>query len=73
MTGKWFFPSNSHGKKAGFNDAAIDIFHGDPVSSLVRESIQNSLDAKDSSGGPVRMAFTLSNLDPETRRIPEAL
>jgi len=73
MDRTWYFPSNAFGKKAGFNDAAIDIFHGDPVGSLVRESIQNSLDAADPNSGPVRIAFTLSDLDSESAHIPLGL
>ena len=73
MEKTWYFPSNAFGKKAGFNDAAIDTFHGDPVGSLVRESIQNSLDAADPDSGPVRIAFTLSDLDSESEHIPLGL
>jgi len=61
MTGTWFFPSNAHGQRQGFNDAGIDTFHGDPIGSLVRESIQNSLDAK-TGAGPVRVALTKAHL-----------
>ncbi len=73
MTGTWHFPSNAHGKKPGFNDAGIDIFHEDPVGSLVRESIQNSLDAALSGSQPVRVVFTLSELDGEARQIAQGL
>ncbi len=73
MSGTWYFPSNAHGKKPGFNDAGIDIFHGDPVGSLVRESIQNSLDAAVGKSEPVRVAFTLSELDSETNWVAENL
>ena len=73
MSGVWYFPSNGQGKQQGFNDAGMDIFHEDPVGSLVRESIQNSLDAKDDGVGPVQVVFSLSELDAETRPIADAL
>lgn len=69
MSGTWYFPSNAHGKRPGFNDAGIDLFHGDPVGSLVRESIQNSLDASQDDNRPVRVAFTLDQLDAEGQQI----
>ena len=43
----WNFPLNNGGLETGFNDAAIDTFAGKRLSSLVREVIQNSLDAKE--------------------------
>ncbi len=73
MSGVWHFPTNAHGKRPGFNDAGIDIFHGDPVGSLVRESIQNSLDAKDRHSPLVRVAFTLDEMDAEARQIADGL
>jgi hypothetical protein len=73
MTGVWHFPTNAHGKRPGFNDAGIDIFHGDPVGSLVRESIQNSLDAKHPDSTSVRVAFTLNEMDESSRRIADDL
>jgi len=73
MSGSWHFPSNARGKRQGFNDAGMDIFHEDPVGSLVRESIQNSLDAKRVSDGPVRVVFSLSEFDTETRPIADGL
>lgn len=73
MSGVWHFPTNAHGKRPGFNDAGIDIFHGDPVGSLVRESIQNSLDAQRSDSDLVRVAFTLGEMDNKARAIADDL
>lgn len=73
MSGVWHFPSNQRGKRQGFNDAGMDIFHEDPVGSLVRESIQNSLDAASDLNNPVRVSFSLSEFDNETRPIADAL
>lgn len=73
MSGIWHFPSNARGKRQGFNDAGMDIFHEDPVGSLVRESIQNSLDAKRVSDGPVRVVFSLSEFDSDTRPVADGL
>lgn len=63
MDQKWVFPSNGGGSFQGFNDGAIDQFKHDRIGSFVREAIQNSLDASDSSGKPVKVAFTMHSLD----------
>lgn len=57
----WRFPSNDHGKEDGVNDAGIETFLNKPIESLARESIQNSLDARDKSiDKPVEVHFKLS-------------
>ena len=42
----WQFPPNQEGAEYGFGDAAAAHFRADPISHLVREVIQNSMDAK---------------------------
>lgn len=69
MNQKWVFPSNGGGSFQGFNDGAIDQFKHDRIGSFVREAIQNSLDASDGSGSPVKVAFTMHTL--ESDRCPE--
>ena len=59
----WNFPLNNHGTDTGFNDGAIDTFAGSRLSSIVREVIQNSLDARKSKGEPVRLCFQLERVD----------
>lgn len=73
MAGVWHFPHNGRGRTTGFNDAGIDLFHGDPIGSLVRESIQNSLDAAISPQHTVRVAFTLGSPDIEGQEIATGL
>lgn len=47
----------------GVNDAGIETFSADALSSLVRESIQNSLDAKiDGMDEPVIVDFSMFNI-----------
>ena len=58
----WNFPLNNGGTATGFNDGAIDTFAGNRLSSVVREVIQNSLDARKSSRQPVRLSFELNNV-----------
>lgn len=53
----WHFPPNNDGIAAGANDGAIDAFSGNKLSSIVREAIQNSLDAKLPGSNPVRVQF----------------
>lgn len=58
--GKWRFTSNHNAGETGINDAGIETFSKDFTNSLVRESIQNSLDAKDESiNSPVEVHFNL--------------
>lgn len=60
--GQWRFPSNGGGVAEGFNASSIDLFHGNIVESLVRESIQNSLDASAHPDSAVHVALTLDQL-----------
>ena len=54
----WFFPVADGGTKYGLNDSGVETFLDDTLESLVRESIQNSLDAKNTySNGPVLVEF----------------
>jgi hypothetical protein len=53
LQGKWYFPSNGYGVFNGINDPGITTFTADitgHVNSLVREVIQNSLDAVKDEG-----------------------
>ena len=46
---KWIFPSNNNAEVRGINDAGMQTFAPTMYESIVRESIQNSLDAKKKS------------------------
>lgn len=60
---KWRFVSNQNSTIAGVNDAGIETFSADALSSLVRESIQNSLDAKIAEADdPVVVDFSMFNI-----------
>ena len=58
----WSFPPNNYGVNAGANDGAIDAFAGTRLSSVVREIIQNSLDARRSLDLPVSISFQLDHV-----------
>lgn len=59
----WRFPLNVEGgEKDGFNDSGIAYFVGEPISSLAREVIQNSLDAKVRPDVPVNITFEYIDL-----------
>lgn len=68
LQGKWYFPSNGCGIFNGINDPGITTFTADitgHVNSLVREVIQNSLDAVKDDDRPVVVEFNqfeLSNM-----------
>ena len=61
----WRFPPTNGGRVDGFNDPGIAHFSGTPYSSLARETIQNSLDARDSSDEPVHVSFEMVELSPD--------
>ena len=62
----WSFPPNNHGIAAGPNDGAVDAFAGTRLSSVVREIIQNSLDARKDGDEPVRLNFSIDEVDKKT-------
>jgi len=54
----WYFPKGQFLTKSGLNDSGLETFLDNPLESLVRETIQNSLDAKSPyAKGPVRVKF----------------
>lgn len=53
----WNFPSNNYGQINGISDAGIETFRGALISSLTRETCQNSLDAIKDINEPVRIEF----------------
>ena len=61
----WRFPPTNGGRVDGFNDPGIAYFTGAPLSSLARETIQNSLDARGTLGIPVNVSFELVDLSPK--------
>ena len=60
----WRFPPTGGGQADGFNHSGIAHFSGSPLSSLAREVIQNSLDARDNHEEPVHIDFELIALAP---------
>jgi hypothetical protein len=71
---EWDFPSNGGGETDGFNNSSIDTFIGRRVFSLIRETIQNSMDARANSGKPVKMCFLFDQvLKSEAMGISELL
>ena len=55
----WKFPNLNDGTQEGFNVAALDMFKSERLQALVREMIQNSLDARLDPDRPVEVRFTL--------------
>ena len=56
----WRFPPTNGGQADGFNDPGIAHFNGLPLTSLARETIQNSLDARGTLGTPVHVPLSWS-------------
>lgn len=59
----WDFPSTNGGREDGLNDSGISYFQADPVKSLTREVIQDSLDARLTTGLPAIVVFERKDLD----------
>lgn len=55
----WVFPPTHGGQETGFHDAGIETFSSRPLSSLAREVIQNSLDARDVDDNAVYVSFEI--------------
>lgn len=64
---RWFFADAPVNQDLGPNDAKFEIFKPD-INSLVRESIQNSMDDVDDDSIPVRMSFTIKGFQRSTYR-----
>ena len=62
MTVNWSFPSNNRGQVDGFNASGIAIFAGNLVQSVVREVLQNSLDARHSKDSAVKIRISLAEI-----------
>jgi hypothetical protein len=59
----WEFPSTNGGKEDGLNDSGISYFKANPIKSLTREVIQDSLDARMNMDRPVIVEFEQKNLN----------
>ena len=69
---QWRFVSNQNSTINGINDAGIETFTANMNRSLVRETIQNSLDATlPGFNGPTRVEFSLFQLP--TKDIPDVV
>lgn len=59
QTAKWRFASNGGIEDVGINDAGIETFSINHIDSLVRESIQNSMDAEIDKNKTVEVGFNM--------------
>lgn len=60
---KWRFKGNGYTADVGLDNADMETFKKDVMSSLARELCQNSVDAKNSNiNGPVRMEIKMFNV-----------
>ena len=62
----WKFPPTNGGRVDGFNDPGMAHFSGNPLASLAREIIQNSLDARDpmtADGLSVHVSFEIQEIE----------
>lgn len=61
----WELPSTNGGREDGLNDSGISYFQANPVKSLTREVIQDSLDARKNTSKPSIVEFKRKDLDKE--------
>ena len=59
---KWTFAESLGGQDIGPNDALVEFFKKIPYESLVRESIQNSIDARLDMSKPVKVSFKFKTM-----------
>lgn len=59
---KWYFKPEG-GRDVGPNDPVDEKFKGQPYYSIVRESIQNSLDAVEDDNKPVKVEFSFFDIN----------
>ncbi|HMG83712.1 MAG TPA: hypothetical protein VK559_11800 [Ferruginibacter sp.] len=57
----WHFVSTGGGDEDGINNSKIEYFSGDYNYYLARETIQNSIDARNDKSQPVEVIFKLNN------------
>lgn len=62
---QWHFAPQKGGREDGPNDAMMQNFKSKPYQSLVREAVQNSLDAILNQNKPVRVRIVAGNLASE--------
>ena len=62
----WQFPRNDSNETEGPNDGGITHFTANRSANVIRESIQNSLDARDDESKPVIVEIALTSLPPES-------
>ena len=62
MTANWIFPESGTMHRTGIGESGIEAFGVSPVTSLVREICQNSLDAVNDKTEPVRVEFRYFNI-----------
>lgn len=64
----WNFPATIGGSIKSYSNAGLETFRGNPLKSLTREIIQNSLDAVRNPEQPVIVEF--SDFEIESERFP---
>lgn len=60
---KWYFADQPNVQEVGPNNAMEQSFKNHPYAALVRESIQNSLDAVDDKSAPVQVVFSFREMN----------
>ena len=60
---RWRFPGNNYTADNGLDNADMETFKKDAISSLAREVCQNSIDASNNNDEPVKIEFHSFTID----------
>ena len=60
---KWDFPASGFSDVHGFDTSDMEMFRKDPIAALARETVQNSIDAKNHKAGePIIVEFVTTTI-----------
>src|SRR5690625_6093675 len=59
MTFQWYFAPSNGGQTSGLNDSGVSYFASDPVRSITKETLQDSIDALHPSHNKIIVKFDM--------------
>lgn len=69
MVNGWYFSPSNGGQTSGLNDSGVSYFEADPIRSIAKETLQDSIDARYAGEGNVIVKFSLLNVS--LNKIPD--
>src|SRR5690625_7906089 len=62
MTFQWYFAPSNGGQTSGLNDSGVSYFASDPVRSITKETLQDSIDALHPSHNKTIVKFDMFDI-----------